>query len=452
MLRPGDSVTFSNMALPSLRLAPDASRASRPALLVQHNAESEPELFPLLKPHTAVGRGLAADLRLDQAFISSRQCAIELRSPAIEARGDPAIEVTPAPPLANRGQSPSGAQSSTAPAALPPSVPAPLPPSVWLTDESRFGTFVNGQRATGRTELHHGDQVSFGGEPPYPLLTLWLDLDLDLDAQIAGEIVEEVAPLGPAGEDTRRPAKRPRTPTKVTSTKDALPSSERQAATVRRRESQAEEGVATVAAAAAAAVAAAAVAAEAAEAVVKAEAVEPSASRARGSASVQATQTHVGAEGTVPRAQGTLAEEEAEEDTDVYEVDLILGERRRGGRAQFLIRWLGFGASHDSWEAQGNVCADLVAAFRKERRLQASVAAAAQRTAPKGVAQCTGRRDRDGESGHPGAMPPARPEGIEQQAVGVGAVGVGLWQGEREYMEDRHRVIVDLGHALQGTR
>ena len=31
----------------------------------------------------------------------------------------------------------------------------------------------------------------------------------------------------------------------------------------------------------------------------------------------------------------------AEEDSDVYEVERILGERRRGGRAQFLIRWLG---------------------------------------------------------------------------------------------------------------
>ena len=128
------------MALPSLRLAPDASRASRPALLVQHNAESEPELFPLLKPHTAVGRGLAADLRLDQAFISSRQCAIEVRSPATEVRGDPATEGTPAPPLATRGQGSSGGQTSTA--------PAPLPPSVWLTDESRYGTFDNGQRLT----------------------------------------------------------------------------------------------------------------------------------------------------------------------------------------------------------------------------------------------------------------------------------------------------------------
>jgi len=133
VLRPGDSVTFSNMALPSLRLAPEACRASRPALLVQHNAESELELFPLLKPHTAVGRGLAADLRLDQAFISSRQCAIEVRSPA--------IEVTPAPPLANRGQRSSGAQSSTASAPLP-------PPSVWLTDESRYAGFVKGSRLT----------------------------------------------------------------------------------------------------------------------------------------------------------------------------------------------------------------------------------------------------------------------------------------------------------------
>ena len=109
VLRPGDSVTFCSpgvalngltTGLPSLRLAPDASRAARPALLVQHHAESEPELFPLLKPHTAVGRGLAADLRLDHAFISARQCSIELRSPASELSADCAMEVTPAPPLA----------------------------------------------------------------------------------------------------------------------------------------------------------------------------------------------------------------------------------------------------------------------------------------------------------------------------------------------------------------
>tara|TARA_B100000768_G_scaffold161637_1_gene161856 strand:+ start:67 stop:579 length:513 start_codon:yes stop_codon:yes gene_type:complete len=31
----------------------------------------------------------------------------------------------------------------------------------------------------------------------------------------------------------------------------------------------------------------------------------------------------------------------AQEDPDVYPVDRILGERRRGGRAQLLIRWLG---------------------------------------------------------------------------------------------------------------
>ena len=36
-----------------------------------------------------------------------------------------------------------------------------------------------------------------------------------------------------------------------------------------------------------------------------------------------------------------ISEALSEDDSDVYEVDLILGERRRGGRAQFLIRWLG---------------------------------------------------------------------------------------------------------------
>ena len=149
---------------------------------------------------------------------------------------------------------------------------------------------------------------------------------------------------------------------------------------------------------------------------------------------------------------GRLAEALAEGDSNVFAVERILGERRRSGRAQFLIRWLGFGASHDSWEAQDNVSADLVAAFRKARRLQASVAAAAQRAAPRAEAQCTERQDRETESGHQSAAPPARPEGAAQQAVGVGAVGVGLWQGERDYMEDRHRVVLDLGHALQGTR
>ena len=145
-LRPGDTVTFSGMAEPSLQLA---ANASRPALLVQLTAASEPEVFPLVKAHTAVGRGLAADLRLDQSFISARQCTIELSS---------------APPLAT------AAQSSTAalgPTVTPEStVATPLRPSVWLVDESRYGTYVNRQRAKGRTELREGDQARRRLPPP----------------------------------------------------------------------------------------------------------------------------------------------------------------------------------------------------------------------------------------------------------------------------------------------
>ena len=44
---------------------------------------------------------------------------------------------------------------------------------------------------------------------------------------------------------------------------------------------------------------------------------------------------------TRAHAADTRSFTSAEEDPDIYEVERILGERRRGGRAQFLIRWLG---------------------------------------------------------------------------------------------------------------
>ena len=91
-------------------------------------------MFPLRR-HTVVGRGPDADLRFSQSFISSRQCTIEMSAAA----------------------DPSEAQGSTAP--MPDSA---SPPVVWLTDESKYGTYVNGTRAAGQTELHEGDKVSFG--------------------------------------------------------------------------------------------------------------------------------------------------------------------------------------------------------------------------------------------------------------------------------------------------
>lgn len=120
---------------------------------------------------------------------------------------------------------------------------------------------------------------------------------------------------------------------------------------------------------------------------------------------------------------GRLAEALADGDSNVFAVERILGERRRSGRAQFLIRWLGcapaeasptpsarpahaqptprprlacasrtppvpacdqgrptdrsvlrgrFDASHDSWELEDNVSEGLAAAFRKGRRTQPS--------------------------------------------------------------------------------
>ena len=45
---------------------------------------------------------------------------------------------------------------------------------------------------------------------------------------------------------------------------------------------------------------------------------------------------------------GRLAEALAEGDSNVFAVERILGERRRSGRAQFLIRWLGCAPAHAS--------------------------------------------------------------------------------------------------------
>ena len=52
-----------------------------------------------------------------------------------------------------------------------------------------------------------------------------------------------------------------------------------------------------------------------------AEAVKPSTSRARDTASASVQATLAGAEGTVPRALGALAEEEAVEEAEAEEVE-----------------------------------------------------------------------------------------------------------------------------------
>lgn len=40
---------------------------------------------------------------------------------------------------------------------------------------------------------------------------------------------------------------------------------------------------------------------------------------------------------------------------DMYEVEMIVGKRRRNGVFEYRIRWAGWSAKHDSWEAAENL-------------------------------------------------------------------------------------------------
>ena len=42
-------------------------------------------------------------------------------------------------------------------------------------------------------------------------------------------------------------------------------------------------------------------------------------------------------------------------DDPEFEVDMILKKRKRGGENQYLIHWVGFDDSHDSWEAEDDI-------------------------------------------------------------------------------------------------
>lgn len=71
---------------------------------------------------------------------------------------------------------------------------------------------------------------------------------------------------------------------------------------------------------------------------------------------------------------GPVAVEEDGPGENKFEVETILAERtdRRGrgrGRRQWLVRWKGWGAEHDSWVNQSEVFApELVREFRERQR------------------------------------------------------------------------------------
>lgn len=52
----------------------------------------------------------------------------------------------------------------------------------------------------------------------------------------------------------------------------------------------------------------------------------------------------------------------------VFQVDEILGSKKVGGIKHYLIKWKGYKKEQNSWEPEGNVSTDLVAAFRNQSR------------------------------------------------------------------------------------
>jgi len=59
------------------------------------------------------------------------------------------------------------------------------------------------------------------------------------------------------------------------------------------------------------------------------------------------------------------------EETPEYEVESIVGHRHFGRSLQYLVRWLGYGPQHDTWEpAQGlRNAATLVRKYRESHNL-----------------------------------------------------------------------------------
>lgn len=62
---------------------------------------------------------------------------------------------------------------------------------------------------------------------------------------------------------------------------------------------------------------------------------------------------------------------QSEDDEEIYEVERLLNHKNRGRVRYFLVRWKGFGESHDSWEKEANLsCPTLLQTYKNEKKLK----------------------------------------------------------------------------------
>ena len=57
----------------------------------------------------------------------------------------------------------------------------------------------------------------------------------------------------------------------------------------------------------------------------------------------------------------------AEQTPDVYEVEHLLGKRKRGSVIEYLCKWRNFGEEENTWEPEAGVADDLIEAYEEEQ-------------------------------------------------------------------------------------
>eukprot|EP01017_Pseudomicrothorax_dubius_P013336 TRINITY_DN1582_c0_g1_i1.p1 TRINITY_DN1582_c0_g1~~TRINITY_DN1582_c0_g1_i1.p1 ORF type:complete len:249 (+),score=49.06 TRINITY_DN1582_c0_g1_i1:100-747(+) len=58
---------------------------------------------------------------------------------------------------------------------------------------------------------------------------------------------------------------------------------------------------------------------------------------------------------------------------DIYEVESILGKRRRGGKTEYLIRWKGYSDTDNTWEPSQNVGRELIDAYESIGKVESPI-------------------------------------------------------------------------------